>query len=139
MKFNYRIKTVRSLIVAAGIFAVLVGAQYFLPELVNARPDIESPPLKMAKYTDFPHSARAHQLECSKCHTFPSDNWKKVRPEADAFPDVTEYPKHESCLSCHRQQFFSGSKPAICSVCHVNPSPPGRHAISIPESKRNFR
>jgi nitrate/TMAO reductase-like tetraheme cytochrome c subunit len=138
MKFSYRIKTVRSLIVAAGIFAVLVGAQYFAPDSVSASLDDESTPVKMAKYTDFPHSAKAHQLECSKCHTFPSDNWKKVRPEADAFPDVTEYPKHESCLSCHRQQFFNGSKPAICSVCHVNPSPRDSTRFPFPNPRETF-
>lgn len=123
MKFNYRFKTVRSLIVAAGVLAVLVGAQLVLSGSVRANLEKESPPLKDFKYTDFPHSAKAHRLECSTCHKFPSDNWKKVRPEADAFPDITDYPKHQSCINCHKQEFFRGAPPKICSICHVNPSP----------------
>ncbi len=51
-----------------------------------------------------------------------------------AFPDVTEYPEHASCVSCHRQQFFRGAQPAICSVCHANVSPRGgpRHPFPNP-------
>src|SRR5215213_7057859 len=73
-----------------------------------------------ARYSEFPHSS--HKMKCDACHKFPSANWKTVR-KTDAFPDITEYPRHESCLSCHRQQFFKGAKPAICSICHTNPSP----------------
>ncbi len=72
-----------------------------------------------AKYTNFPHSK--HRQNCSSCHKFPSSNWKRVRK--DPFPDITDYPRHESCLSCHRQQFFGRAKPQICSICHTNPSP----------------
>ena len=87
-----------------------------------------------AKYSQFPHDARAHRLSCDQCHKFPSDNWKKVRSEKDAFPDITEYPKHESCLNCHKQQFFSGARPTICTICHTNPSPKNstRHAFPNP-------
>ncbi|MBX7169941.1 MAG: cytochrome c3 family protein [Pyrinomonadaceae bacterium] len=83
------------------------------------------------KYTVFPHET--HQLECNSCHKFPSSNWEKVRKEA--FPDITDYPKHESCLECHREQFFlSGPKPTICSICHTNPSPNdgSRHPFDNP-------
>src|SRR4051812_5556091 len=62
---------------------------------------------KKAKFTEFPHNARQHsKLACNSCHKFPTANWKRVRKDDEAFPDVTDYPKHESCLSCHRQQFF---------------------------------
>ncbi|MEQ1763875.1 MAG: cytochrome c3 family protein [Pyrinomonadaceae bacterium] len=73
-------------------------------------------------------------MSCDQCHKFPSNNWKNVRLEKDAFPDVTEYPKHESCLNCHKQQFFKGAKPAICSICHTAPSPRNsiRHAFPNP-------
>jgi hypothetical protein len=75
------------------------------------------------RYSQFPHNVTAHKKVCTTCHTFPSDNWKNVRADAEAFPDVTDYPKHESCLGCHRQQFFRGRPPVVCSICHTNPSP----------------
>ncbi len=78
-------------------------------------------------YTQFSH--RTHfekqKLACDSCHKFPTDNWKDVRQGDAAFPDVAEFPKHETCLSCHRQQFFARQRPApaICSNCHVNVTP----------------
>lgn len=86
------------------------------------------------RYSQFSHDVKAHRVTCSECHKFPSDNWRKVRSEKDAFPDVTEYPKHESCLNCHKQQFFRGASPAICTICHTNPSPRNstRHAFPNP-------
>jgi hypothetical protein len=88
-------------------------------------------PQRKARYSEFPHST--HKMKCDACHKFPSSNWKTVR-KTDAFPDITEYPRHESCLNCHRPQFFKGAKPAICSICHTNPQPQGgpRHAFPNP-------
>lgn len=42
-----------------------------------------------------------------------------------AFPDITEFPEHDSCLNCHRQQFFARERPApaICSNCHIAVTP----------------
>ncbi|MFL6254680.1 MAG: cytochrome c3 family protein [Pyrinomonadaceae bacterium] len=75
-------------------------------------------------YTKFTHTTAAHRKDsCDSCHKSPSDNWAQVRDAAAAFPDITDYPEHESCLSCHRQQFFKGARPAICSVCHTVVSP----------------
>src|SRR5437763_16398855 len=76
-------------------------------------------------YTRFSHHTQQHQLACDNCHKFPSVNWPQVRKKDAAFPDVTEYPQHQSCLNCHRQQFFARERPApaICSVCHVANSP----------------
>lgn len=90
---------------------------------------------KTAKVTEFRHDLRQHgKLNCNACHKFPSANWKRVRKDGEAFPDITDYPKHESCLSCHRQQFFGSPKPLICSVCHTNPSPKNsaRHPFANP-------
>ncbi|REJ75525.1 MAG: hypothetical protein DWQ32_16715 [Acidobacteria bacterium] len=90
---------------------------------------------EQSRWANFSHSSRAHKAKkCSDCHKFPSANWENVRDESEAFPDVTDYPKHDSCISCHRTQFFSGSKPAICSNCHVNPSPKDsrRHPFANP-------
>ncbi len=92
-------------------------------------------PERTAKYSEFPHNK--HKLACNSCHTFPSANWKTVR-KTDAFPDVTDYPRHESCLNCHRQQFFSGAKPAICSICHTNPSPNDSSRHPFPNPREIF-
>ena len=90
------------------------------------------------KYSNFPHDAKAHQLECTTCHKFPSDNWNKVRTGDAAFPDITEYPKHESCLSCHRQQFFRGRPPVVCSICHTNPGPRDSTRHPFPNPREIF-
>lgn len=81
-------------------------------------------------YSNFSHASAAHQKPCDSCHKFPSANWKDVRKGDAAFPDVTEYPQHPSCIGCHQQQFFSGAQPTICSVCHVNISP--RNTVRYP-------
>jgi hypothetical protein len=76
-------------------------------------------------YTRFSHLTEKHRAACKSCHTFPSKNWKEVRKGDDAFPDVTEYPEHQTCLGCHRQQFFARERPVprICSNCHVKATP----------------
>jgi len=90
------------------------------------------------KYSAFPHNIKAHQVECSSCHKFPSDNWNKVRSKADAFPDITEYPRHETCLNCHRQQFFRGAVPTICTICHTNPGPRNSSRHPFPNPREIF-
>jgi hypothetical protein len=85
-------------------------------------------------YSDFNHNTKAHQLDCSSCHKFPTSNWNKVRTGSDAFPDIADYPRHESCVGCHKQQFFKGRPPAICANCHLNPGPrdSSRHPFPNP-------
>ena len=90
------------------------------------------------KYSEFPHNQKAHQMACSNCHKFPSDNWNKVRQGDTAVPDITDYPKHESCLSCHRQQFFQGRPPVICSICHTIPSPTNSSRHPFPNPRELF-
>jgi hypothetical protein len=88
-----------------------------------------------SKYAHFQHNTHLNlKLVCDSCHQVPTANWDKVRSKDQAFPDVTDYPKHESCLKCHQQQFFSGKPPAICSNCHLNPSPndSSRHPFANP-------
>lgn len=87
-----------------------------------------------SKYTDFRHSTKAHTRECASCHKFPSSNWKSVRKADTAIPDITEYPSHDSCVNCHKQQFFRGARPAICSICHVAATPKNgrRHPFQNP-------
>jgi len=78
-------------------------------------------------YASFSHATHVtkQKLACSSCHKFPTANWKQVRKGDAAFPDVTEFPEHSSCLNCHRQQFFARERPApkICSNCHVKGTP----------------
>ncbi len=88
------------------------------------------------KYSEFPHSQ--HKQTCSACHKFPSANWKTVRKSDDAFPDITDYPRHESCLSCHRKQFYSSATPVICSICHTNPSPRNSTRHPFPNPREIF-
>ncbi|MEP6947386.1 MAG: cytochrome c3 family protein [Acidobacteriota bacterium] len=122
MKTDRRKTRYRPLIATVASLLIFLGLLYGRSEHVVA--DIGGlPPETKAGFAEFSHNAKAHRLECSKCHKFPSDNWKKVRPETEAFPDITEYPKHDSCVSCHKQQFFRGAPPQICSICHVNPGP----------------
>ena len=89
----------------------------------NRRPAGNVKPGQPANYSRFSHQAAAHQMACNSCHKFPTANWNKVRKGEEAFEDVTEYPSHPSCLSCHRQQFFKGAQPVICTICHTNPGP----------------
>lgn len=85
-------------------------------------------------YSKFNHNIPQHKQSCDKCHTFPAKNWKQARKGDEAFPDLTDYPEHASCIGCHRQQFFRGSRPAICTICHVNPGPnnSARHPFPNP-------
>jgi hypothetical protein len=85
------------------------------------------PPKPKIDYTKFSHTTHAvtQKLACNSCHTVPSKNWKDVRKGDAAFADVTDFPEHSSCLSCHRQQFFARERPApsICSNCHIAVTP----------------
>lgn len=87
-----------------------------------------APPKKpRVDYARFSHQTHAvtQKLACSSCHKVPSKNWKEVRKGDAAFPDVSDFPEHASCLNCHREQFFARERPApaICSNCHVKNSP----------------
>ncbi|MEP7213990.1 MAG: cytochrome c3 family protein [Acidobacteriota bacterium] len=90
------------------------------------------------KYSAFPHDVKAHRIDCASCHKFPSDNWNKVRAKDTAFPDIADYPKHESCLNCHRQQFFKGTPPVICSICHTTPGPSNSNRHPFPNPRELF-
>lgn len=120
---------------AAGIFYSGAAAEFFS---VGAQKRTRTPrrqttvtPRQTARFTQFSHSK--HKMKCDSCHKFPSANWRTVR-KADAFPDITDYPRHESCLNCHREQFFKGARPAICTVCHTAATPQGapRHPFANP-------
>jgi len=78
-------------------------------------------------YTKFSHSTSKHQAACNTCHKI-------------VFPDITDYPNHDACVSCHRPQFFRGARPPICSVCHSKTSPRDdvRYAFRNPATKLQF-
>ncbi|HEX3101976.1 MAG TPA: hypothetical protein VHQ01_09300, partial [Pyrinomonadaceae bacterium] len=131
-----KLKIAAMLIVAVAMMSATFWLQ---PSSATASYEAEPKPTpKRSKYSEFPHSAKAHRLECGTCHKFPTDNWNKVRAEKEAFPDQTDYPHHESCLNCHRQQFFKGSPPAICSICHTNPSPRDSSRHPFPNPREIF-
>ncbi|MEP6719389.1 MAG: hypothetical protein ABJB21_09600, partial [bacterium] len=76
-------------------------------------------------YSRFSHATKEHQGACKTCHKVPTANWQKAVdfPGLDAFPDVADFPEHDTCVRCHRAQFFKGAKPVICGVCHTKISP----------------
>src|ERR1043165_2211844 len=87
-------------------------------------------------YTKFSHSTPKHQAACNTCHKIPTKDWTKT----SSFPDITDYPGHDACVSCHRPQFFRGARPPICSVCHSRTSPrdDARYAFRNPSSTLQF-
>jgi hypothetical protein len=131
-------------VVATIFFCAAAGFFCFssdLNEIVFSQTRKKSVPSRNSrprKYSSFPHDVKAHQLECASCHKFPSPNWSKVRTGDAAFPDITDYPKHESCLSCHKQQFFRGRPPVVCSICHTNPGPRDSSRHPFPNPREIF-
>jgi hypothetical protein len=96
-------------------------------------------------YSRFSHATPSHkQQSCSACHDAPTENWRAAR----GFPDLADYPGHASCVRCHRQQFFTGARPPLCTICHTRvsptesarpafpkPSAPGQFTIEFPHDK----
>jgi decaheme cytochrome c component MtrC/MtrF-like protein len=87
-------------------------------------------------YTKFSHSTPKHKSTCNTCHKLPTRAWSKV----SQYPDITDYPDHDACVSCHRAQFFRGARPPICAVCHSKTSPrdEARYAFRNPASSSQF-
>ena len=90
-------------------------------------------------YSKFSHAVPQHKEQaCNACHKFPTPNWNKARTGDAAFEDVTDYPEHPSCLNCHHEQFFSGARPIICTICHTNPSPRDAARHPFPNPRASF-
>jgi Class III cytochrome C family len=87
-------------------------------------------------YSKFSHATNKHQAACNTCHKVPTPTWQKTKTH----PDVTDYPGHAACVSCHRAQFFKGAQPAICTVCHtrVSPRDDARLAFRNPANQLQF-
>jgi hypothetical protein len=130
-----------------GVLALLASAALVFPQFGAAvgepqrggraaRRRGRNVPRPRADYSSFSHRTPQHRRRaCDSCHQSPTANWASVRAKGAAFPDVTDYPGHASCLDCHRRQFFSGARPSICSVCHsvVSPRADARHPFQNPE------
>jgi Outer membrane cytochrome MtrC/MtrF-like, domains II/IV len=88
-------------------------------------------------YSKFSHDTPKHKATCVTCHKIPTSEWQKT----SSYPDITDYPAHDACVSCHRAQFFKGARPAICSVCHTKTSPrdEARLAFRNPALQTQFR
>ncbi|HCA57291.1 MAG TPA: hypothetical protein DEP46_04810, partial [Blastocatellia bacterium] len=70
--------------------ALCAAAGSILFALIGPARAIHGSPLEtpeaspQAKYSTFSHDVSAHKMDCSKCHNFPSKNWKAVRPADSA-------------------------------------------------------
>lgn len=90
-------------------------------------------------YNNFAHNIAAHRKQsCNSCHKTPTglSNAETSGGETYKYPDITDYPDHDSCLDCHRQQFFRGAKPAICSICHTKVSPRDKARFAFPQANQ---
>lgn len=74
-------------------------------------------------YSRFSHATKGHFENCASCHLIPSF----------AQPDIRDYPDHPSCTECHRQQFFRGARPVICSNCHTVTTPRSEARFKFPK------
>jgi hypothetical protein len=89
-----------------------------------AKPSTQAPKAPVTRYSAFQHATDKHKsLACNACHKIPTP-WAAGRD----FPDVADFPNHDACVRCHRQQFFTrqsfvGTGPAVCTVCHVQAAP----------------
>lgn len=68
------------------------------------------------------HRRPVARLDCADCHTIPSP-FEPDQIAASTKPGVEGYPYHDSCVRCHRQQFYKGAAPPICTVCHTRSTP----------------
>ncbi|HEV8139279.1 MAG TPA: hypothetical protein VGP81_05870 [Pyrinomonadaceae bacterium] len=112
------------LTIAFSLAAIVAAQTRRRPRTTPPVTQAQAPRGSAAKYSSFLHSSDKHKsLTCNDCHKVPTE-WTAKR----AFPDVADFPDHEACVRCHRQQFFTrqsmiGAGPAICTVCHVRAAP----------------
>jgi hypothetical protein len=113
---------------------LVIGSMAFAQRRGTQRP--AAPKARAIDYSKFSHATKKHQQACNTCHKIPTINWKQAR----SFPDITDYPDHDACVSCHRAQFFNGARPVICSGCHtkVSPRDEARFAFRKPDTASQF-
>jgi hypothetical protein len=138
-KHHWRILVAVSAVLATVAIAVLCAFES-TAQTRRRRPRPTPPArqtVRASKYSAFLHSSDKHKsLACSDCHKVPTA-WTAKRE----FPDVADFPDHNACVRCHRQQFFTrqaivGTGPAICTVCHIRAAPreDGRFAFGNPNN-----
>jgi hypothetical protein len=119
-----------------GVLLLLASAAFVcLPEGAAQRRRGARPRAARVDYSNFSHRTPQHrQRSCDSCHRSPTANWATVRAKEAAFPDIADYPDHDSCIDCHRRQFYTGARPVICTVCHtvVSPRADARHPFQNP-------
>src|ERR1043166_701244 len=109
------------------------------PRPAQRQTQTQAPRGSAAKYSAFLHSSDKHKgLACNACRKVPTE-WNAKRD----FPDVADFPDHDACVRCHRQQFVTrqamvGTGPTICTVCHVRAAPreEARFAFGAPNIAR---
>lgn len=93
-------------------------------------------------YNVFYHTTKEHRQSCSDCHRAPTgfSTAETAGDEKYRYPDINDYPGHDSCVNCHRQQFFNGARPQICTICHTRVSPRDkvRFAFPVPSKADEF-
>jgi len=112
------------ILVCVGVAALASAQTRRRPRTSRPATQTQAPRGSAAKYSAFLHSSDKHKsLTCNECHKVPT-GWAAKRD----FPDVADFPDHDACVRCHRQQFFTrqsmiGTGPAICTACHVRAAP----------------
>lgn len=123
----------RTVIILAA--ALLVTCQMFFTGVeAQRRTNRRRPPASKQKpvrdYSIFRHDHHrtdrsGKDLPCTSCHAINSLEAPDVVAAAN-HPTIKGFPYHDSCLECHRltrPQFFRGSSPVVCGVCHTRSSP----------------
>jgi len=90
---------------------------------MRRRPRSAAPAKPRVDYSRFNHATKGHFENCASCHQITSF----------AQPDIRDYPDHPSCVECHRQQFFRGARPVICSNCHTVTAPRSEARLKFPK------
>jgi len=134
-KRTMSLRLLPGLVLLFAIGAVVTNAQTRRRRAVSKPSNQQTSKGSAPKYSAFLHSSDKHQsLACNSCHKVPT-TWTAKRD----FPDVADFPNHDACVRCHRQQFFTrqsfvGNGPAICIGCHLRASPreDGRFAFGKP-------
>lgn len=141
---HWKRRVARHRIVALMILFLLIALLFFYPHassnaaaLQGRRPQTQGgrrrrPPQPgqtgrtgARNYSRFRHESHrppVAKLDCNDCHAIPSAA-APDRVTAATKPAADGYPYHDSCVRCHRQQFFTGAAPSICAVCHTRSSP----------------
>ncbi|HEV7902731.1 MAG TPA: cytochrome c3 family protein [Pyrinomonadaceae bacterium] len=104
------------------------GAEAAQQRRQNPRPQTRrrapASPRPRVDYSKFSHATKGHFENCASCHQITSF----------AQPDIRDYPDHPSCIECHRQQFFRGARPVICSNCHTVTAPKSDVRFKFPKA-----